>query len=612
MSAKVNIDIVTQVKGLDNLTKGEHQIKSFGQSVTALGKTFAKVFVAKEIVDFGKASVQAFANNQKQVLLLTNTLKNLGLGMQAFASNQFIDHLSLATGKTKEELIPAFQGLVVATNSTIEAQKALQVALDVSQGTGKDLATVQIALSKGFLGNTTALTRLGAGLDKATLKTGDMNLIMKRLEETFSGSAKTAAESFQGSLDRLNVAATEAKVAIGGDLVQAFTDLSGSGGFTSTITAIGTLSNLIGDAIVGFSRLFREIEIITSAKSPLDMVRKIIAAQQQFNKEDMLLANQRSGIASQASSHLAVIAAQNIALQKQSAAEKKIADAANATKKAKADTLALQRSQLSLALAGSTADMQNIEIQAALQRGQTEQVNNVLLLQRALLNGNADQASILAQEVLKANGLVMDVNGNISALATAKDPFKDWPTASAAAMAQLKAIQDALAALKDKTITITVKTVTTTSTGGTTSGTTTVTSTDPNAPGAPGTPLPPKFTPQVVLPTNPLVPGDYGFIGPVSVQEQQTALQKIIDSVSLTDANAQNSFTSGVTNGESVAAAISGARYAAQGIAANGGGTVVVNITAPKDTVVTTTQDASTNGTPVTVNRNSPFGMYSV
>ena len=229
MSAKVNIDIVTQVKGLDNLTKGEHQIKSFGQSVTALGKTFAKVFVAKEIVDFGKASVQAFANNQKQVLLLTNTLKNLGLGMQAFASNQFIDHLSLATGKTKEELIPAFQGLVVATNSTIEAQKALQVALDVSQGTGKDLATVQIALSKGFLGNTTALTRLGAGLDKATLKTGDMNLIMKKLEETFGGSAKTAAESFQGSLDRLNVAATEAKVAIGGDLVQAFTDLSGSG-----------------------------------------------------------------------------------------------------------------------------------------------------------------------------------------------------------------------------------------------------------------------------------------------------------------------------------------------------------------------------------------------
>jgi hypothetical protein len=55
----------------------------------------------------------------------------------------------------------------------------------------------------------------------------------------------------------------------------------------------------------------------------------------------------------------------------------------------------------------------------------------------------------------------MDVNGNISTLANAKDPFKDWPPATAAAMAQLKAIQDALAAIKDKTITVTVNTVNT-------------------------------------------------------------------------------------------------------------------------------------------------------
>ena len=602
MSAKVNIDIVTQVKGLDNLTKGEHQIKSFGQSVTALGKTFAKVFVAKEIVDFGKASVQAFANNQKQVLLLTNTLKNLGLGMQAFASNQFIDHLSLATGKTKEELIPAFQGLVVATNSTIEAQKALQVALDVSQGTGKDLATVQIALSKGFLGNTTALTRLGAGLDKATLKTGDMNLIMKQLEQTFSGSAKTAAESFQGSLDRLNVAATEAKVAIGSDLVQAFTDLSGSGGFTSTITAIGTLSNLIGDTIVGFSRLFREIEIITSAKSPLDMVRKIIAAQQQFNKEDMLLANQRSGIASQASSHLAVIAAQNIALQKQSAAEKKIADAANATKKAKADTLALQRSQLSLSLAGSVADMQNIEIQAALQRGQTTEVNNVLLLQRALLNGNADQASILAQEVLTANGLVMDVNGNISSLALAKDPFKDWPTVTSSALAQIKAIQDALNALSAKPYNVTITTTTTGTTVSSSSGGGGGGGGSKGGTPGPSNPIDPQNpSPVIIIPVPPDIPttgtnngsgtnggaGSSGGFSSVVAKYMGYADPNPTDAASLSEYNRE--------------------KYGNQGNAP-----IVINISAPPSTTVTTTQDASTNGTPVTVNRNNPFGMYSV
>jgi hypothetical protein len=110
--------------------------------------------------------------------------------------------------------------------------------------------------------------------------------------------------------------------------------------------------------------------------------------------------------------------------------------------------LDLQRAKLSLQLAGQTTDMQNIEIQAALQRGQTEQITNVLLLQRAIIDGNADQANILAQEVLKANGLVMDVNGNISSLANAKDPFADWPKATAAALAEIAKIQAALDALR--------------------------------------------------------------------------------------------------------------------------------------------------------------------
>ena len=159
-------------------------------------------------------------------------------------------------------------------------------------------------------------------------------------------------------------------------------------------------------------------------------------------------------------------AAQDKLAKDKAAQDKAALVAANAVKKAAADKLALERAALSLKLAGATTDMQNIEIQAALQRGQTQQVNDVLLLQRAILNDNADQANLLAQRVLKANGLVMDVNGNISSLAGAKDPFKDWPAASDAARAELKKIEDALALLKDKTITITVNTVYTQSGGG--------------------------------------------------------------------------------------------------------------------------------------------------
>ena len=72
----------------------------------------------------------------------------------------------------------------------------------------------------------------------------------------------------------------------------------------------------------------------------------------------------------------------------------------------------------------------------------------------------------------------MDVNGNISTLAGAKNPFADWPQFDAAANAtladmqaaldkinadvakqRLKDLADYLAAMKDKTITVTVNTV---------------------------------------------------------------------------------------------------------------------------------------------------------
>jgi hypothetical protein len=227
--------------------------------------------------------------------------------------------------------------------------------------------------------------------------------------------------------------------------------------------------------------------------------------------------------------------------------------------------------------------MQNIEIQAALQRGQTAEVNNVLLLQRALINGNADQASLLAQEVLKANGLVMDVDGNISALSKAKNPFADWPTASAAAVAQLKAIQDALNALKDKTITVTVKTVNA-ATGATSSSSSGANSFNVNSTIPVGDYVKPvTYTPDLS------VAAATEFADAAAARAQ--AMADALDAQIAADLEAYNNS----------AAVKSGAMKP-----------IVINITAPKDTIIDTTQDASTNGTTVTVNRTNPFGLYSV
>ena len=250
MSAKsvVNVDFIAEYKGRQNLNKAHGDVANLTAGLKRLAGAFGLAFSAVAITRFASASVHAFAANQKQVALLTNTLKNLGQEFASLSTNKFIDSLALASGRTKEELIPAFQGLFIATGDAVKAQGALKLAMDISAGTGKDLHAVQVALSKAYLGNYVGLTRLGAGLSKTLLATKDIDKITAQLAATFKGDAATAADTLQGKMDRLNVAFTEAKVAVGSGLVTAFGNLAGSTDFNDSLekivkfgTAIGTL-----------------------------------------------------------------------------------------------------------------------------------------------------------------------------------------------------------------------------------------------------------------------------------------------------------------------------------------------------------------------------------
>jgi hypothetical protein len=492
MSQKINVDIITEYKGRQNLKSAEKDLGSFQQSLNKLGKQFAEVFAVDKLIQFGKASAAAFAADQKSAAILTQTLSNLGLAFSNVPVENFITKLSEVNGIAKTDLRTSFDTLVRSTDDATKAQDLLSLGLDISAGTGKDLTLVTTALAKGYAGNFSALSKLGAGITAAELKTKNFDLIQKHLAATFKGDAAVAADTFQGKINRLKTSFEEFKITIGSGIADAFSSLTANGdvqGLQNAMDAIaidiadivrgtgvfagqigGILSSINGFSggilgkILGFSfkhSILGELQTLgaNSKKTLTDAANaaKMKIAQGPFAEGFTSVADHQKYVAAQAklASDKAKQAAADLA------AQKKITDQ-------KQKQLQLDRDALSLKLAGNTTDMQNIEIQAALQRGQTEQVTNVLLLQRAIITGNADQANILAEEVLKANGLVMDVNGNISTLANAKDPFKDWPPATAAAMTQLKAIQDALALITDKKITVTVNTVYTTS--GTPSG----------------------------------------------------------------------------------------------------------------------------------------------
>ena len=170
---------------------------------------------AQMAVQFGVDGVKAFLADEAAAARLAKTMENLGMEGATAAVETTIDSLARMTGTADDLLRPAMDRLLRSTNNVALATDTLKLAQDIAAGTGKSLESVVSAISKGYDGSTGALSRLGAGLDKATLKTGDMEVITAKLADTFGGQAAVKAGTFQGQIDRVSVAFGELQESFG-------------------------------------------------------------------------------------------------------------------------------------------------------------------------------------------------------------------------------------------------------------------------------------------------------------------------------------------------------------------------------------------------------------
>lgn len=239
------------------LKKGERQLTQFQKTTNMLAKSFAAAFATRKIIQFGKASVQAFAADEKAAKSLAIALQNTGNGFATIATEGFIARMQDTYKVLDDELRPAFQILLNATGSITTAQKGLQLALDVSAGTTKDLASVSAALAKGYSGQTTALSRLGAGLDKATLASGDMEKITAALQSRFKGQGLAATQTYAKQMDALTIASENAKEAIGEGLLDSIALLGGSNGIQAATDNMEGLGTAIADATFGIATFIK-------------------------------------------------------------------------------------------------------------------------------------------------------------------------------------------------------------------------------------------------------------------------------------------------------------------------------------------------------------------
>jgi hypothetical protein len=244
------------------LKKGEKQITGFQKATNLLAKAFVAAFAVQKVAAFGAASVKAFAADEKAAKSLAITLQNTGNGFATIATEGFISRMQKTYKVLDDDLRPAFQTLLTATGDLSTSQNALELALDISAGTGKSLASVTAALAKGYAGNTTALSRLGAGLDKALIATGDMDKITGALSAKFKGQALGATKTYAGQMDALAVSSANVKETIGKGILDALAIFSGDGtnGINAATTAMEDFAVTIADAVVGFAELSKAVK----------------------------------------------------------------------------------------------------------------------------------------------------------------------------------------------------------------------------------------------------------------------------------------------------------------------------------------------------------------
>lgn len=260
--SNVLISVVSEFdkKGFSNAEKAT---SSLDKSMKKLGKTVLGVFSAQKILSYSKASVRAFADDQKAAALLSNQLKNLGLAYASVDVEKFIEQLQAQTGILDDELRPAFSQLARVTGSVAESQKLMSVAFDASRGAGIGFLEAVKTLSQAYVGNKKGLRQLNLGLTQAELTAMSFDEILAKITNQFKGAGAAALSTYAGKLDLLKVAGESAKETIGEGFVDAFSLIADDQDFNDVLSAIDGAALAVADMIRGVGVALNKIDSAT-------------------------------------------------------------------------------------------------------------------------------------------------------------------------------------------------------------------------------------------------------------------------------------------------------------------------------------------------------------
>jgi hypothetical protein len=213
----VSLPIVSEFdgKGISKAIAEFKQLETTGQKAQfALKKAAvpAGIAIAGLAAGLGMATKAAMEDEAAQTKLASALQNTTGATDKQIAGvESLLGKMAVASGVADDQLRPAFANLARGTGDLERSQKLLEVALDISTATGKDLESVTIALSKAENGQLAALQKLGIPLGENAKGTKALAVAEKELTKATEAHDKLLA-SYAGKLTLTDAEAAKLEV----------------------------------------------------------------------------------------------------------------------------------------------------------------------------------------------------------------------------------------------------------------------------------------------------------------------------------------------------------------------------------------------------------------
>jgi len=448
MAADVRIDIAAQFVGKPAFKQAETSADRLTKSVKKLAAGLGVTFGARAVANFAKNSVKAFAEDERASVSLLKAVDNLGMGFERTRISNFISDMEKSAMVSDDQLRPAMQALLTTTGSVTKSQDLLKLALDVSAGSGEDLATVSQDIAAAYVGQTKGLKKYNLGLTTAELSTAGFATIQEKLNTQFSGQNAARLDTYQGKLDTLNIAFGNMQETIGKGLLDSFGVLAGDAGIGGAASAMADFADFTSNAIYGLANLVSikapsgKTSLFGLLLAPIkdSLVAGPLGALSRLGARLQEQANLAKPIAKNATGTPLTIAksdadVQRAKLEKEAAARAKALAAAN--KKGQK----VQQDLLKLSKAKAIFDMQKIQIEAALKGNISKEERIRLLLMKAIANENISDIEKYTKLLTDVQNKVTDLQKLLEGLnKPLPDPFAGWTSIAGNTMEAIKQV----------------------------------------------------------------------------------------------------------------------------------------------------------------------------